>query len=70
MALALGPIRTFFRGIKQVQTNSYPFIKRAEGKGFREGSREKWENYSQSKFIFQKQLVAVDQYKVARTQDV
>ena len=33
MALAFDPIRTFFRGIKQVQTNTYPFIEKERVKG-------------------------------------
>ena len=36
MALAFDPIRTFFRGIKQVQTNTYPFIEKERGKGIKE----------------------------------
>ena len=56
MALAFDPIRTFFRGIRQVQTNTYPFIEKERGKGIlRKGSRKKRENNSQSKFLFQKQ---------------
>ena len=51
MALAFDPIRTFFRGIKQVQTNTYPFIEKERGKGLMEGSRKKRENNSQSKFL-------------------
>ena len=60
MALAFDPNLTFFRGIKQVQTNTYPFIGKKRGKGFREGSRKKRENNSQSKFLL-KQLVAMNQ---------
>ena len=44
MALAFDPNRTFFRGIKQVQTNTYPFIEKERGKGLREGSRKKHGN--------------------------
>ena len=40
MVLAFNPSRTFFRGIKQVQTNTYPFIEKERGKGLREGSRK------------------------------
>ena len=36
-------------------TNIYPFIEKERRKGLREGSRKKRENYSQSKFLFQKQ---------------
>ena len=61
MALAFDPNRTFFRGIKQVQTNTYPFIEKESGKGLREGSMKKQKNYSQSEFLFQKQLDAMDQ---------
>ena len=61
MALAFDLNWTFFRGIKQVQTNTYPFKEKERGKGLREGSRKKRENYSQSKFPFQKQLVAMNQ---------
>ena len=32
MALAFNLVRTFFRGIKQVQTNTYPFIDKEKGK--------------------------------------
>ena len=62
MALAFDPNQTFFSGIKQVQTNTYQFIEKEWGKGLREGSRKKLENYSQSKFLFQKQLVVMNQY--------
>ena len=41
MALAFDPNLTFFRGIKQVKTNTYPFIEKERGKGLREGSRKK-----------------------------
>ena len=61
MALAFDPNRTVFRGIKQVQTNTYLLIEKERGKGLREGSRKKRENNSQSKFLFQKQLVAMNQ---------
>ena len=40
MALAFDPNRTFFRGIKQVQTNTYPFIEKERGKGLTEGFRK------------------------------
>ena len=63
MALAFDLNRTFFIGIKQVQTNTYPFIEKERGKGLREGSRKKRENNSQSKFLFQKQLVAMNQWE-------
>ena len=48
MALAFDPNWTFFRGIKQVQTNTYPLIEKERGKGLREGSRKMRENNSQS----------------------
>ena len=41
MALAFDPNQTFFRGIKQVQTTTYPFIEEERRKGLREGSRNK-----------------------------
>ena len=43
MALAFDPNWTFFRGIKQVQTNTFPFIEKERREGLREGSRKKRE---------------------------
>ena len=72
MTLAFDPNRTFFRGIKQVQTNTYPFIEKERGKGFREGSRKKRKHTSQSKYLFQKQYwwLRTNGSEVARTKDV
>ena len=53
MALASDPNRTFFRGINQVQTNTYQLIEKKRGE-------KKRENYSKSKFLFDKQFVATD----------
>ena len=70
MALAFDPNRTFYtcfmplRHKTSIQTNTYPFIEKERGKGLREGSRKKRENYKQSKFLFQKYeiLIAVILY--------
>ena len=50
MALAFDPNRTFFRGIKQVQTNTYPFIEKERGKGIKERIQKEAGKYQPIKF--------------------
>ena len=54
---------------KLVQTQTYPFIEKRE-KGLREGIQKRRKNYCQSKFLFYKKLLAMNQWEImVRTKD-
>ena len=65
MALASDPNRTFFRGINQVQTNTYQLIEKKRG-----GKKNRKIIANQSFYLINNSWLQTDRSKVVRTKDV